>query len=76
MVNDQESHPHFIPDSHLDLSRRGIHAHSASEDNGHGLNNRVPLVSNVEESSGLIAHKSMWMEREYASTASGAHSEM
>lgn len=34
-----------------------IHAHSAAEENRHGLNNRVPLVWNQEqeESSGLIS---------------------
>ncbi|TKS91936.1 Coagulation factor IX [Collichthys lucidus] len=53
-----------------------IHAHSASDDNRHGLkNNRIPLLER-EESSGLIAYSSMWMEREYANAASGAVSEM
>ena len=51
---------------------------SASENNTHGLNSGVDLLSKLkqEESSGLTANESMWMEREYANTASGAHSEM
>ncbi|KAK2893853.1 hypothetical protein Q8A73_016337 [Channa argus] len=49
------------------LLRLGIHAHSASEDNGQELNNRVFKVEQ-DESVGVVVYRSMWMEREYANT--------
>lgn len=62
----------------LDSSGINVDARCASEDHGHELNNRVARVSILEqeESSGLIAYKSMWTEKEYATTVSGADSEM